>query len=398
MLKRNLPDWFDSYKQYCHDSEPPTKYHEWCAVSVMAAAMQRKCKLVWGSITHYPNFFIAITGPAGDARKGTAMNFAREFVDDLNIPLAADANSPQALIRRLMESEDTEIGTPEAENYISTHSSLTCFSPELTVFLGYQNKEFMSILCDFYDCRARFIYETIGRGTEEIIGIYLNLIGATTPDLIQMAMPTEIVGSGLSSRIIFVYEPSIRAKVPCPFYTQTDEGKELKRKLTEDLHQIKSLSGRFKVSKRYVEEWTKFYTEMPINPPFDPRNFKHYWSRRPGHIVKLAMIFSASRSNEMVIRVKDLERAKSFITETEKNMPNVFAGMGRSNKSDIVSAIMRWIALKEEVKMQDLMAEFVRDVDDYEMERIIKTLRTMKYITLVEKLGQTILVHNKPIK
>jgi hypothetical protein len=256
----------------------------------------------------------------------------------------------------------------------------------------------MSILCDFYDCRPRFIYETIGRGTEEIIGVFLNLIGATTPDLIQMAMPTEIVGSGLSSRIIFVYEPMIRARVPCPFFTHTEEGRDLKRKLTEDLHQIKALSGRFKVSKNYVAAWTEFYMTMPIDPPFDPRNFKHYWSRRPGHITKLSMIFSASRSNEMIIRVRDLERAIAFLSETERNMPNVFAGMGRSNKSDIVSAIMRFIALKEQIKMQDLMAEFVRDVDDYEMERIIKTLRTMKYITIVEKVGNTILVHNKPMK
>ena len=394
MPERNLPDWFDGYKHYCHDSEPPVKFHEWCAISVMAGALQRKCKLVWGSLTHYPNFFISLTGPAGDARKGTAMRFAREFVDELNIPLAADANSPQALIKRMIESEDTITGT--SESYIETHSSLTCFSPELTVFLGYQNKEFMSILCDFYDCRERFVYETIGRGTEEIIGIFLNLIGATTPDLIQMAMPTEIVGSGLSSRIIFVFEHRIREKVPCPFFTETNEGKDLRRKLLEDLHQLKALSGRFKVSKNFIQAWTEFYLNMSNDPPFDPRNFKHYWSRRPGHITKLSMIFSASRSNDMVIRVKDMERAIKFLEETERKMPNVFAGVGRSQKSDIVSAIMRWIALKETVSTQDLMAEFVRDVEDWEMDRIIKTLRTMRFITIVERAGRTYLTHIKP--
>ena len=68
-----------------------------------------------------------------------------------------------------------------------------------------------------------------------------------------MAMPTEIVGSGLSSRIIFVFEREIRARVPCPFFTETADGKELKRQLTEDLHQIKALSGRFKVSKDFVK-------------------------------------------------------------------------------------------------------------------------------------------------
>jgi hypothetical protein len=394
MPNRKLEDWFDSYVYYCHDSEPPTKYHEWCAVSAIASALQRKCKLVWGSLTHFPNFYIAITGPAGEARKGTAMNFAREFVDELNIPLAADANSPQALIRRLMESEDTEIGGDD--NYISTHSSLTCFSPELTVFLGYQNKEFMSILCDFYDCRQKFIYETIGRGTEEIIGVYLNLIGATTPDLIQMAMPVEIVGSGLASRIIFVFEESIIGKVPCPFFTQTEQGKELKMDLIHDLHQIKALSGQFKVSQRFMAEWIDFYTKMPTSPPFDPKRFSHYWSRRPGHVIKLSMIFSASRSNEMVIRIKDLERAKKLLSETEKKMPKVFAGMGKSAKSDIINAIMRWIALKEEVSHRDLMTEFVRDVESFEMDRIIKTLRDMRFISVTETSAGMRIRHIKP--
>ena len=42
-----------------------------------------------------------------------------------------------------------------------------------------------------------------------------------------------------------------------------------------------------------------------------------------------------------------------------------------------------------------LMAEFVRDVDNFEMQRIIETLRTMRFISVVEKLGKTILVYNK---
>jgi hypothetical protein len=396
MTDRNLPDWFEGFKYYSHDSEPPTKYLEWCAVSVIAAALQRKCKLVWGSIIHYPNFYIALTGPAGEARKGTAMNFAREFIDELNIPLAADANSPQALIQSLMDSENNFEGSGD-DNYISTHSSLSCFAPELTVFLGYQNKDFMSILCDFYDCRPKFTYKTIGRGVEEIVGVWLNILGGTTPDLVQLAMPPELVGSGLASRIIFVYQPRIRARVPCPFFTQTDEGKLLKKQLLEDLHQVKSLSGRFKVSKNFITLWTEFYMSMPTEPPFDPRNFRHYWSRRPGHITKLSMIFSASRSNEMIIRSKDLKRAVAFIEETERDMSNVFAGVGRSNKSDIVNAIMRLIALRETISYDELMTEFVRDVDQYEMERIIATLRSMKYISLTERAGKTHITHNKPV-
>jgi len=392
MAERNLEDWLDSYIHYCHDSEPQLKYHQWCGVSVMASALQRKCRLSWGSLTFYPNFYIALVGPPGKARKGTAMDFARSFVDDLNVPMAADANSRQALIRRMKECTDVSVGSRD-DCYMETHSSLTVFSPELTVFLGYANKELMSDLCDLYDCRKKFEYDTIARGSEEIISPFLNIIGATTPELLQLTLPEQSVGSGLPSRIIFVYEHGIRRRVVCPFFTESPEGKELRKNLLEDLHKVKALTGNFKVTREFVNRWADFYGNYPETCPFDPQRFGFYWERRPGHIMKLSMIMSASRTDRMLITEDDLNRAITFITETERKMPYTFAGMGRVDKADVINRVMSFIARKKEVKFDVLMSEFYRDLERFEMDQIIGTLRSMKFISVTEKLGTTLIKH-----
>ena len=382
--KRELADWFDSYIDYTHGSmedlhsEPPKRYHQWMAVSTMAAALQRKCRIRWGSIIFYPNFYVVLVAPAGQARKGTAMSFARGFLDQLMIPMSSDTTSIQALIKRMSECTNTE--EESDQGYFESHSSITAFSPELTVFLGFSNKELISNLCDFYDCRNRFEYETVSRGLEEIVGVFLNLAGATTPELIQGSMSTETIGSGLTIRMIFVYEPGILKRVICPFYTMSDEGKALEKKLVKDLTMIRSLKGDFKIDKGFLDLWTDWYGNYPNICPFDPMHFGGYWERRPTHIMKMSMIMSASRSNEMIIKEGDLLRAIKLLESTEVKMTSVFNRVGQSSQADNIQMVMNYIARFEEISTADLMKEFLMFVSEQELDSILGALRSSGFI------------------
>lgn len=399
---RELPDWYDSYIYYAHGndkdlhSEPPIKYHQWMAVASIAAALQRKCRMQWGSLMFYPNFYIILVAPAGQARKGTAMSFARQFLDRLMIPLSADTNSLQALIKRMSECTNTE---EEAEKgYFESHSSLTAFSPELTVFLGFANKELISNLCDFYDCRNRFEYDTISRGLEEIIGVYLNLIGATTPELIQGSMSAETIGSGLPSRMIFVYEHRIIKRVTFPFYTLSEEGLTLEHKLVKDLTQIRSLKGDFKVSKCFIDLWTDWYGNYPDICPFDPLHFGGYWERRPTHIMKLSMVMSASRSNQMIMTREDLSRSIKLLEETEQNMRNVFKCIGQSNQADNIQSVMGFVSRYGEVTMTQLMQEFLLFMNESELDSVLSSLRMTKFIYAPISRGSEIYIKHRKSK
>ena len=399
--KRVLSDWYNSYIEYTHGrsedprSEPPINYHRWMAVVTIAAALQRKCRMKWGSITFYPNFYVILVAPAGQARKGTAMNFAKGFLDQLMIPMSSDATSLQALIKRMSECTNTE---EEAdEGYFESHSSLTAFSPELTVFLGFANKELISNLCDFYDCRDKFIYETISRSTEEIIGVFLNLVGATTPELIQGSMSPETIGSGLPSRMVFVYEPRIIKRVVCPFYALSEEGKILEEQLMKDLIQIRSLRGDFKISKDFLDLWTNWYGNYSDICPFDPLHFGGYWERRPAHIMKVSMVMSASRSNDMVLTATDLKRAIDLLEETERKMPKVFSKVGQSEQADNIRSVMNFVARYGEVSMTQLMEEFLMFLSEQELDQILGSLRASKYIhTPISRGDEIYIKHRKP--
>lgn len=383
MPDRQLPDWVNGFVRYTSRSEAPESYRKWTAISMVAAALQRKCWVEWGTITWYPNMYIILVGPSG-VRKGTAMDPGHDLLHDIGIKTSAESTTRQALIRRLKDSSYTQVD--QVDGTISHHSSMTVFSQEFTVFLGYQNKELMADLCDWYDCRKKWTYETKHFGTDEIIGVWMNIIGATTPRLIQSSMPPDAIGGGLTSRIIFVSEVHKGKTVSLPFLTS--EERELYELLKFDLEKINLMAGRFKFTEDFLKEWDRWYTETDSSPPpFKDDRLTGYVSRRATHVMKLAMIMSSSRSGEMVMKVGDLERAVTTLTEVEPNMPQVFSGVGKSGIADIIPRVMTYIAetREREVSMPEIMQNFYYDADEFTMQRVLKTLEAMNYIQMVYK-------------
>lgn len=353
MAQRNVPDWIEGYLSYTEDSEPPKLFKEWCAVSVIAAALQRKCRLEWGTTVFYPNLYIVLTAPAGKARKGTAMAPARKFIDRIGIPLAAEAVTREALIRTLKESESVV----STENGIIVHSSLTVFSPELTVFLGYNNTQLMSDLTDWFDCSEKWVYRTKTAGTDDISGVFINMLGATTPDLIRSTLPLDAIGGGLTSRMIFVFEEKKGKIVPFPFVSE--ETRKLETKLYYDIECINMLQGQFKFTKEFLSRWGDWYTAQEGKNPFGAnynKAFDGYIERRPTQVLKLSMVMNASRTDEMVLDEPDLARAIDLLERTEKKMPRAFGGIGMSQNAQLTYAISELIARSPNgVTISDIM-------------------------------------------
>lgn len=386
-MSRELDDWIDSYLEFTQNSEPPTSYHRWTAISLIASVLQRKVKLEWGPITFFPNMYIVLVGPSGRCRKGTAMGVGHSFLRKIGIPLAAEATTREALIRSLEESGMQDGFTVDSKGNMYDHSSLTIFSPELTVFLGYNNLQLISDLTDWYDCRDEWEYRTKNSGTNTIKGVYVNMIGATTPDLVRSALPQDAVGGGLSSRMIFVSEWERSKVVPFPFLT--DDDLELHDKLKHDLEQIYTMRGTFSITEEFKKVWLKWYVKQDQDPPFkDNPKFEGYINRRGNHILKLCMILSASDSNEMVLKSKHIKRAIAFLEEVEKKMPSVFFGHGTSADADLTGRILQTVSAMGDkgIHMNQLMRTYVGYVGT--PEDLLDTLRKLAaadYITYDKK-------------
>ncbi len=305
--------------------------------------------------------YIVLVAPSG-GRKGTAMNFALHMLDELGIKLASEAITREALIRELKNSGAAHT---DKTGRMFHHASLTIFSPELTVFLGYQNKQLMSDMTDWYDCRDRWTYRTKNAGTDEIIGVWVNLIGGTTPDLVRETLPQEAIGGGLTSRIIFVYANKKAHKVVFP-----DAPEELYRKLLNDLEDIHMMSGEFKIDPSFIDHYTEWYMTESDTPLPDPR-FGGYVERRANHLLKLSMILAASRSRDMILLGSDFKRAVSLLYEVEPLMLEVFQGMGRNPMSEVAMRILQKIRAEGEVEGALLTELFYHDAKTGELDETL---------------------------
>lgn len=376
-MSRRVEDWIESYVSCVSNTEPSRNYHLWTAVAAIASVLQRKCQLGWGTLTFYPNMYIVLVGPPA-ARKGTAMNLMKPMLDDLQIKMAAEAITREALIRELKNSTDTLI-TGGGKMFF--HSSLTIWSQELTVFLGYQNHQLMSDLTDWYDCRNQWTYRTKNMGTDEIIGVFVNIFGATTPDLIRSTMSLDAIGGGLTSRMIFIYEEN-KGKV-CPYPAFSKAEKHLYENLKYDLARIHMLNGQFKTTECFLERWVEWYTYQEAHPPFRDSRFNGYLERRANHVMKLSMICSASKGDNMIVSSQELNRAVSIIETAEQKMTKTFSGVGQLNNASVIEKVTMEIGLRKKVLFSELLDFFTGDVDKWGLEKILETLSAMKVIKTV---------------
>ena len=386
MSDRNLPDWISGFMELTDNSEPPILFRKWAALSTIASALQRKISLELGlSLTIYPNLYIVLVGPSATG-KGTAMKFASDIIEQVPaIKLSAQATSYQALIRRMMTVNLTGIDIITGTQQY--HSSMTIFSAEFTVFLGYNNREMISALCDWYDCQNRWVYETVARKKEEIIGVWVNMLAGTTPDSLHSSLPADSIGGGLTSRIIFVYEEKKNKLVIEP--TMTEREIALQEMLIYDLEDIAALSGKMVYTEQFMKDYTVWCQNADTNPPFYDRKFDGYLGRRRSHLLTLSMICSASRSNEMIITADDLERSIGLLAEVEIKMGMVFKGMGRSDIASLLQDAIVYLtnSLVPEVPIWQFAKHFEGDMDKFIMERVLSTLETMGSITLLKRPG-----------
>ena len=369
-MSRQLGDFLDAYMLFTEETEPCELYRKWVGISIIAAALQRKCYLHWGSQTWYPNLYIVLTGPPGEPRKGTAMASGYSILRPLNLKLSADRLTPEYFIKELSLCATT---TQFDAGKFMNHCSLTVFSKELTVFIGYKNSQFLADLTDLYDCADNWSYRTKGGGSFEVTGAWLNMLAATTPEQIQAALPAEAIGGGFASRVLFIYAEKRGKTVPIPI-----ENQEIKQKLIADLEEISLLAGPFRATNEYIEVRTEWYVSQSQDTQvIQDARFAAYYSRKASTATKLSMIMSASRSDEMKLRAEDFVRAVEVLDEAEIPMMRALSGVGRSDYAEILPAVMEEILKHKEVTLRYLMNRFSHDTTQFHLMKMVETLELM---------------------
>lgn len=385
-MARELPNWLDAYLEYTENTESPTSYHTWCGLATIAGALQRKVYLRWGiGQVIYPNLYVVLVGASGRTRKGVALGIAKDLLKQIpGVTVTPESSSGKQATIAVMKKAGLDFIDP-TDGKTKRHCAITAFSEELSVFLGQGDIAYLSCLTDWYDSKDDWEYITIGRGTDSIKGVCLNLIGGTAPDWIQSMIPHEAVGGGFTSRVIFIVEEAKRKIVP--EHTMTVRESELQEMLVRDLERISKLVGQVEMSREAKQLYVNWYVEQSENAEngiiaVDDTRFNGYNERRATHLRKLLLVTSAARSDDLIIMPEDFLLSVRLLEDAERNMGKTFGGFGKSRTSDATEVIKDHIQKFRISTRKQILQRFYRDVDITTMTTVEETLRQMGVISI----------------
>jgi hypothetical protein len=324
--------WLEGYLAYTAESESPEEYHLWVGISAIAGALRRRVFFDMGYFLLYPNMYVVLVGPAGRCKKSTAMRVGRQMLSQVpGLDFTTDSVTRERLIQDLTQA------------YKDGQSAMTAYSSEFASLLTSSGMDMVVFLTDIFDSPMEWSHKTKAGGTNKIKQPYLNLLAATTPSWISTAMPLDTVGIGLTSRIVFVFQDTPRIKPPFPELSEAQ--KLLGEMLVKDLTAISVMEGQFQLSPEAKAFYTDWYTSHIGDPnkSGDPR-LAGYYERKPMHLLKLAMIVSASIKDDPIFTLDDLQHAMTLFDKIEKRMPKVFASVGKNplfaDREEVYNAIL----------------------------------------------------------
>lgn len=383
-MPRHSRNFINSYLEYCEGHESTVRVRKWSAISILAAALERKVYLDLGYYTLFPNLYVFIIGRSGLIKKSTTTGIAIDIFRELKgANIMSERLTAAALIDQLHNS---------GKEFMDGHrkqrqSAVFAYASELSVFMTEVFGSITELLTTFYDCIPHdsskpWINRTIKRGETSIYGPCLNILGASTKAWLRRCIPKSEMEGGFSSRVIFVVENKLPPRLIA--WPEYDAEKRQKRtELISDLRHIHSLVGKFSVDQDAKELFGRWYENhmrnvLPLNQ--DPR-MVGYMSRKGDTIRKLAMVHSAACRDDLAIRTDDLIWASNEIDELEGDWRLAFDGLGQIEGLDY--EIMQFVRKKARVTENEVLQVFGQFYPATEVLRALKSLVDMDEISQV---------------
>lgn len=362
-MTRAAGNWLDTYLRYTEGTETPKLIHFWTGVVTLAGVMRRRVWIDMRRFVWYPNFYVIIVAPPGVISKTTTMDLGVNLLKEVpGINFGPDVVTWQALVTRFSQiNEMFQYG----EDFIPM-SAMTLASGELGNLINFADRDMLNAYIALWDARAKFDKETKTSGSDAISAPWINMIGCTTPHWIAENVPQAAVGGGFTSRCIFVYAEEKIAFVPYPDEVVVDaEQERMRENLIADLNYIAlNLTGPFTITEAgrvWGREWyKKLWQEAKQSASAD--QIDGFIARKQTHVHKLAMVLSVSGGDSLVIDEAHLRLAEMMVSATEKDLPKVFARIGRSEESlhaeRLLDVIRRYSPIQYESAFRAVYAQF----------------------------------------
>lgn len=438
-MARSCPNgWLKAYREYTAQQESPDTFHLWTALSMLSSTVRRNVWVDQGYYKIFPNLYVILVAPPGVCKKSVAMSIGLKLLRKVGgVNIESNKMSPESLIytmsggdftikdkkakgkkgrassikvdaainattlspvEKLTEIlEELEAATTPATQPVikmNFECTTTLASTEFSVMLGKDAAQsgLLSLLTDLYDSPDYWSYKTLGRGINELYNVFINIIGATTPEWLGSSIPTDAIGGGFTSRILFVVQGQRRSDNPRPKIT--DRELALRKFLIDDLNYIATLKGEMQLDEDANVWYDNWYRTRDRNN-LDER-FWGYLERKPDHLLKVATLIAISVNDDLVISQAHLKAALELLNQLEERMPDAFRGIGTASAKDIERIADQLMHAGGSVPYRELVHRNYRYLSSQDLDLVLQTMNEAGMTTTTILFGTKTVTLNPP--
>jgi hypothetical protein len=348
---------------------------------MIAAVLEQKVWVETGSPL-YPNLYTFLVGHAGIGKSRAITSAAKIVMEALpEIYFGATSMTRASLADYMCEAKRF---LPQLPGPPIEYNSLLVIADEFSAFMHEYDSALVAALVEFYDVNPYSEGRRVSQIRIKLQRPQLNILTGSTPSNLIHTLKDYVWDQGLMSRVIMIY--SAERPLIDVFNTPL-KGKPVN--LIHDLKMIFKLEGKFQHTKAF-EEATWNWKQLGLDPVPDHPKLKHYCTRRFAHLLKLSMIASIDRTNEMVLDVQDFNKAFGWLIEAEANMPLIFEVGSVSPDSRVMDEVAHWVGKHRKGVSEHLVVNYIRErVPGYSVDAIMKTLIAARLIKAVgvDKVG-----------
>lgn len=385
-------DFLSGFVSLNKHTEIPPIFALWSGIAGISCALGRRVWVDMGRYQIFPNEYVLLVAGSGRMRKSTSIHQIEKILNHVepHPNIVSQKVTPQAFI------EAVQGGIVTTGSIITETCTAFGIISEMATFLDKNAYEagLAPILIDFFDCLDKWEYRTKGRGIEQLRNICFGFLAASTIDWIRKGIPTEAIGGGLTSRIIFVYAQFDAAVMkPVAMTVYTDEDKKLMDLLVRKLMRIGTITGQAVVTQEaidfYVESYNDWFYTTGQKYYEDPM-LAGYASRRYIHMFKLGLIFAAASEslderNRLVIKRFHLEGAIEALKVCETHLTAVMSQITTNEHGDEIKAVQTYVKRVKCVTRTEIMKNFSHRMNSRELSDILETLTHAGRIRLVSE-------------
>lgn len=359
------------------ESEAPSKFFYWAAVSSISAVVRKNIFLERFYYKLYPNVYVFIVAKSG-MKKGIPVNLAKTLTTKANVSrIISGRNSMQRILQDLGKAFSLEGGgmIKDAQGFL--------ISGELAAFL-LEDRQALTILTDLHDTHAyeeKWINSLKTAGVDTLKAPCLTLLGATNEEHFADAVPANAIGGGFIARTFIVYSEekgSLNSLTQPPKkVVNTDDFVPYLKRLAE-------LKGEMKWGEGAADVYDDWYYPFMREERFDPTGT---FNRIGDQALKLAMIISLSESDKLVLEVDHVLEGIEQATSCVVGMQQITMGTGQAQFARQTKMVLRELLRTPEHQIQKnrLLQKFWGEMDVFDLDRIAESLQQQNAIHIIQQ-------------